>query len=112
VPLIESTSSAESNPSTDQPQNSSATETNQNDQNQSTEPGPSTSSSQRPDETTHVAVNNNGELVFTENENFTNFVRSALRSVLSNMADVNPSIGHGNPFVGGRGVFLKAFEPF
>uniref|UniRef100_A0A914E2J4 Large proline-rich protein BAG6 n=1 Tax=Acrobeloides nanus TaxID=290746 RepID=A0A914E2J4_9BILA len=108
VPLIESTSSAESNPSTDQSQNSSATETNQNDQNQSTEPGPSTSSSQRPDETTHVAVNNNGELVFTENENFANFVRSALRSVLSNMADVNPSIGHGNPFVGGR---VCAFNP-
>lgn len=105
MPLIESTSSAESNPSTD---HSSATEINQND-NQSTEPGPSTSSSQRPDETTHVAVNNNGELVFTENENFANFVRSALRSVLSNMADVNPSIGHGNPFVGGRGVFLKGF---
>ena len=106
MPLIEPTSSAESNPSTDQSQNS---ETNQNDQNQSTEPGPSTSSSQRPDETAHVAVNNNGELVFTENENFANFVRSALRSVLSNMADVNPSIGHGNPFVGGRGVFLKGF---
>lgn len=64
------------------------------------EPGPS--GSQRPDEGTQVRVNNNGELVFTERENFVNFVHNAMRSVLSNMADINPSIGHGNPYTGGR----------